>query len=125
MTIHMPHPGDIDTAGQNVPITDFDNQAHAGPEQPTSVPALLRELSMDHASVENQKVALRAWLIDNTPHSALRLSLRGNGFGLLLKEISDAANPPARRRLVSLRLPSNPARPSDGGLPSTSSPATS
>ena len=120
MTIHMPHPGDIDTAGQNVPINDFGSQTHVGSEQPTSVPALLRELSMDHASAENQKAALRAWLIDNTPDPALRLSLRGNGFGLLLKETSDADGPPVRRTYVSLRLPSNPARPRDRSLPSTS-----
>ena len=109
MTIHMPHPGDIDTAAQKLPITDFASQAHVASEQPTSVPALLRELSMDHASVENQKVALRAWLVDNTPDPALRLSLRGNGFGLLLTQISDAANPRARKTYVSLHLPRNPS----------------
>jgi hypothetical protein len=62
-------------------------------EQPRTLPVLLRELSVDHCSVEKQKVALRAWLAKNPPRLALRLSLRSNGYGLLLAENSVAKDP--------------------------------
>ena len=54
--------------------------------QPATVCALLRELGMSHACVEKQKVALRTWLMIHEAPRQLRISLRENGFGLILKE---------------------------------------
>jgi hypothetical protein len=57
--------------------------------QPTTVPGLLRLLHTNDSSVEKQKVALREWLMDNNPGSSLRISLRRNGYGLLLDDIDE------------------------------------
>lgn len=56
------------------------------PTEPHSVSALLRTLHMTDASVDKQKVVLREWLHDHLPDPELRLSLRRNGYGLLLDE---------------------------------------
>ena len=61
-----------------------------GATQPATLSALLRELGVSHSCVETHKVALRGWLCENTPQKPLRISLRENGYGLLLKE-ADAA----------------------------------
>jgi hypothetical protein len=61
-------------------------------KEPTSVPALLKELGVKQASVEKQKPALRAWLATHTASQPLRVSLCCNGYGLLLKESSAAHN---------------------------------
>lgn len=63
-----------------------------GSAAPTTVPALLRELGLDHSSVEKQKWALRAWLTTHAPPHPLRVSLCENGYGLLLREDSVAKN---------------------------------
>ena len=55
--------------------------------QPATVSILLRELGMSHSSVEKQKVALGTWLMIHEAARPLRISLRENGYGLLLKEI--------------------------------------
>lgn len=57
--------------------------------QPATVCSLLRELGMSHACVEKQKVALGTWLMIHEAARPLRISLRENGFGLLLKEIDE------------------------------------
>jgi hypothetical protein len=62
-------------------------------EQPRTLPVLLRKLGVEHCAVEKQKVALRAWLAKNPPRLPLRLSLRSNGYGLLLAEDSVAKDP--------------------------------
>ncbi len=53
---------------------------------PATVCALLRELDMSHACAAQQKVALGTWLAIHEPPRQLRISLRENGYGLLLRE---------------------------------------
>jgi hypothetical protein len=60
--------------------------------QPATASILLRELGMSHACVEKQRVALGTWLMIHEAARPLRISLRENGYGLLLKEI-DAKRP--------------------------------
>jgi hypothetical protein len=80
MTVSIPHPVfDIAEAPTRI----------VGSAPPTSLPALLRELGLSHSSVEKQKVVLRHWLFVNTPPRSLRISLRENGYGLLLKETDE------------------------------------
>jgi hypothetical protein len=55
--------------------------------QPNTASALLRMLRIHNVSVEQQKPALRAWLIDNPPNPALRISLRSNGYGPLIDDL--------------------------------------
>ena len=52
--------------------------------QPSTVAVLLRLLGMEHASVIHHRAALTEWLERNNPTAELRLSLRANGYGLLL-----------------------------------------
>lgn len=54
--------------------------------QPATVSALLRELGMSHACVEKQRVALGTWLMIHEPCRPLRISMRENGYGLLIRE---------------------------------------
>jgi hypothetical protein len=60
--------------------------------EPTTLPALLRELGVTQVSVERQKPALRAWLATHTASQPLRVSLCCNGYGLLLRESSASHN---------------------------------
>ena len=60
--------------------------------EPTSLSVLLRELGVEHASVEKQLPVLRAWLATHTASQPLRISLCCNGYGLLLRESSAAHN---------------------------------
>jgi hypothetical protein len=70
------------------------NATPIGSTQPATVSALLRELGMAHASVEKQKAALGTWLMIHEAQRPLRISLRENGFGLLLKQADrDRARP--------------------------------
>ena len=72
------------------------HRIETGTAQPTNVPTLLRELGIDHTSVEKQKPALRDWLAHHPPNPMLRVSMRRNGYGLLLAENSvarDASDP--------------------------------
>jgi hypothetical protein len=55
-----------------------------GPSQPITTAVLLRALEVYEASAETQKVAMSKWLVENSPGLSLRLSLRRNGFGILL-----------------------------------------
>jgi hypothetical protein len=57
--------------------------------QPATTCTLLRELGMSDASVEKQRVALGTWLMIHEAARPLRISLRENGYGLLLKEIDE------------------------------------
>ena len=60
--------------------------------EPTTLPALLKELGVQQASVEKQKPVLRAWLATHSASRPLRVSLCCNGYGLLLKESSARHN---------------------------------
>jgi hypothetical protein len=60
--------------------------------EPTSLPALLKELGVKQASVEKQKPMLRAWLATHTASRPLRVSLCCNGYGMLLRESSARHN---------------------------------
>ncbi len=60
-----------------------------GSTQPHTLCALLRELGMSHSCVEKQKVALRTWLMIHEAQRPLRISLRENGYGLLLKQTDE------------------------------------
>jgi hypothetical protein len=54
------------------------------PPGPSTMPALMRMLGLSTASARHQHEALKQWLASNTPHLVLRISLRQNGYGLLL-----------------------------------------
>lgn len=85
MTVWISHPV-FDTVG---PTT-----ATVGSTQPATLSTLLRELGMSHACVEKQKVALYTWLMIHEAQRPLRISLRENGYGLLLmKTDEDRAKP--------------------------------
>ena len=60
--------------------------APASSQQPDTAAALLRMLGVQGASVGRQKSPLRAWLATHSPSPALRISLRRNGYGVLLDE---------------------------------------
>ena len=57
--------------------------------QPATASTLLRELGMSHACVEKQKAALGTWLMIHEAPRPLRISLRENGYGLLLKQTDE------------------------------------
>ena len=76
MTVITPHASDVGTAST----------------QPTTLPALLRELGVTQASVEKQKPVLREWLATHTASQPLRVRLCCNGYGLLLKESTASHN---------------------------------
>lgn len=59
--------------------------------QPHTAAALLRQLGVPHASVMRQRAVLADWLKHNSASSELTLSLRANGYGILL--------PPLRHRM--------------------------
>ena len=52
--------------------------------QPETVAKLLRQLGLRNASAAQEADALRAWVRDNVPNQALRVSIRRNGYGFLL-----------------------------------------
>lgn len=66
-------------------------QAQALSRQPQTAAALLRLLGVPHAPVLRQRAVLADWLKQNTASFELTLSLRSNGFGILL--------PPLRHHL--------------------------
>ena len=57
---------------------------------PDTVSSLLRVLHSEAESALVLKTVLRTWLGDHDPSPPLRLSLRANGFGLLLNEYDSA-----------------------------------
>jgi hypothetical protein len=52
--------------------------------QPTTTAALLRQLGIAHGCISQQRVAIAEWLQHNTVNAELKLSLRSDGFGLML-----------------------------------------
>ena len=73
------------------------------PPQPETVAALLRRLHVENASAMRQVDALRAWLRDNIPSTALRVSMRRNGYGILLDQ--QFGRPPRRSCAPEPRMP--------------------
>lgn len=73
-------------------------EAHDGAHNPppTTMPALLRMLGIAAASARHQSEALQRWLTSNTPDHALRISLRQNGYGLLLNALFGRPPQPPR-----------------------------
>jgi hypothetical protein len=65
--------------------------------QPTTTPGLLRLLHTNEASVEKQRVALREWLTYNDASPPLRISLRRNGYGILLDDTDELKGIPKPR----------------------------
>ena len=53
--------------------------------RPATLPALLRLLGVHQEPVSQQVAAVRAWLAGNAISPELTMSLRSNGYGLLLK----------------------------------------
>jgi hypothetical protein len=71
--------------------TQSEGSAHVKqePPQPKTVTALLPRLHVENASAMRQVDALRAWLRDNIPSTALRVSMRRNGYGSSSTSSSD------------------------------------
>jgi hypothetical protein len=59
----------------------------SGESSPATLARLLRELHAERQSALKQQDVLRHWLDDHDPNKSLRISLRANGYGLLLNEI--------------------------------------
>jgi hypothetical protein len=53
-------------------------------QQPTSMARLVRLLGVQRASAQEQQTVLAEWLERNTPTAELKLSMRANGYGVLL-----------------------------------------
>ena len=60
------------------------DRTEAGTAQPETVVTLLRQLGVHDASGAQIADILRAWVHDNVPNHALRVSIRGNGYGTVL-----------------------------------------
>ena len=73
-------------------VTGESNQQGA-PGGPATVSALLRSLHHHDKSAAAQRVALRGWLVDHCPSKALRISLRSNGYGVLLRDLGADRRP--------------------------------
>ena len=73
------------------------------PPQPETVRALLPRLHVENASAMRQVDALRAWLRDNIPSTALPVSMRRNGYGILLDQ--QYGRPPRRSSAPEPRMP--------------------
>lgn len=66
----------------------------AQPRQPATVPALLRLLGIPDVPVSGHHGAIADWLEHNDPSVELRISLRANGYGLLLPPPTRGMRPP-------------------------------
>ena len=66
-----------------MPFEHSDQTAEAS-AQPETVATLLRQLGVRNALAGQETDALRAWVRDNIPNQALRVSIRRNGYGFLL-----------------------------------------
>lgn len=51
--------------------------------QPSTLPALLRQLGLQTTSAYQHRPVLAEWFEQNTPSADLRISLRANGYGML------------------------------------------
>jgi hypothetical protein len=76
VTVSISHPV-FDTVGPTKPTVES--------TQPATLSTLLRELGMSHTCVGKQWGALHTWLMIHEAQRPLRISLRENGYGLLLK----------------------------------------
>jgi hypothetical protein len=54
--------------------------------QPETVAKLIRQLGLRNASALQEADALRAWVRDNIPNQALRVSILRNGYGFILNQ---------------------------------------
>jgi hypothetical protein len=68
--------------------------AESQSRQPRTVPALLRLLGLPDVPVLSHHEAIADWLERNDPSVALRISLRANGYGLLLPPPTRGMRPP-------------------------------
>ena len=68
------------------------DQTDNGSAQPETVATLLRQLGVRNASGVQEADALRAWVRDNGPNRALRLSIRRNGCVALVAEMLKRAD---------------------------------
>jgi hypothetical protein len=64
----------------DVPLRDDDAV------QPPSAQLLIRKLNVENSEPDIQGKAIERWLIKNDPGPSLERSLRGHGFGVLLKK---------------------------------------
>lgn len=53
---------------------------------PTTLPSLLRMLGVDREPLARQMQVVRAWLSHNATSLELDMSLRCNGYGLILRD---------------------------------------
>jgi hypothetical protein len=67
--------------------------AQHGGMSASTVSTLLRSLQMNTAPASAQKIALHDWLSEHPPGPELRVSLRRNGFGMLLSRGQGNDNP--------------------------------
>lgn len=68
-----------------------------GQNFPDTLPGLLRSLHIETHSAHRLHPEVRHWLDDHEPSPPLRLSIRANGFGLLLSELDAARGCSARQ----------------------------
>lgn len=62
-------------------------QAAGPPQQPTTAAALLRLLGVSDACALRQRTVLAEWLEHNTAGPELKLSIRANGYGIILPPV--------------------------------------
>lgn len=72
---------------------------------PRTLPQLLRHLGVADEPVTRQQVVIASWLAEHRPTAQLRLSIRMNGYGLLLGPVG------TRRGPVQAQAPSAGADP--------------
>jgi hypothetical protein len=65
----------------------LERPVNSGDDSPATLPNLLRVLHAEARSVHQQQDLLKHWLDDHDPSKSLRISLRANGFGLLLNQM--------------------------------------
>jgi hypothetical protein len=68
---------------------------HARFGEPTTLPALLRLLGVDHEPAARQWDSIMGWLAEHPASSELWVSLLANGYGLMLKQGVPAGHHPA------------------------------
>ena len=64
--------------------SEYSTATRSGDNGPFTILGLLRLLGKQDASAQEQRAAIANWLNENKPSKQLRVSLRANGFGLLL-----------------------------------------
>lgn len=61
-------------------------------KSPETLSGLLRALHIEDVSAHKQHDILKVWLLSHTPSQQLRISMRRNGFGDLLKGVQRKAS---------------------------------